>query len=110
SGHLIDRYHLQHVYRKRYVQDTARKLARKTTIVDDAKSGVITITVEHSDRVRARDMGQTYVDELTSLVARVNTSSARREREFIEQRLQTVQRDLQQAELEMSDFSTKNTA
>ena len=66
--------------------------------------------VEDKDRGRARDLAQGYVDELNALVARVNTSSARREREFIEQRLQTVGRELQQAQVEMSEFSTKNTA
>jgi uncharacterized protein involved in exopolysaccharide biosynthesis len=110
SGHLIDHFQLQHVYRKRYVDDTAKKLARKTTISEDAKSGVITIVVEDTDRERARDLAQAYVDELNSLVAKVDTSSARREREFIEQRLQTVDRDLQQAQVEMSEFSTKNAA
>jgi capsule polysaccharide export protein KpsE/RkpR len=50
------------------------------------------------------------VDELNTLVAKVDTSSARRERVFIEQRLQTVDRDLQQAQVDMSDFSTKNAA
>ena len=108
SSHLIDRFQLQHVYGKRYLEDTAKKLAKKTTISEDSKSGVITIVVEDKDRARARDMAQAYVDELNMLVAKVNTSSARREREFIEQRLQTVGRDLQQAQLEMSDFSTRN--
>lgn len=69
SSHLIDRFQLQHVYRKRYVEDTARKLASKTTISEDTKSGVITILVEDSDRGRARDMAQAYVDELNTLVA-----------------------------------------
>jgi capsule polysaccharide export protein KpsE/RkpR len=110
SGHLIDRFQLQHVYRKRYVEDTGKKLARKTTISEDVKSGVITIVVEDTDRSRARDLAQAYVDELNTLVARVDTSSARREREFIEQRLQAVGRDLQQAQVEMSEFSTKNAA
>ncbi len=110
SGHLIDRFQLQHVYSKRYVVDTAKKLARKTSISEDAKSGVITIAVEDTERGRARDLAQAYVDELNALVVKVNTSSARREREFIEQRLQTVGLELQQAQLEMSDFSTKNAA
>jgi capsule polysaccharide export protein KpsE/RkpR len=110
GGHLIDRFQLQHVYRKRYVVDTTKKLARKTTISEDAKSGVITIVVEDTDRSRARDLAQAYVDELNTLVAKVNTSSARREREFIEQRLQTVGSELQQAQVEMSEFSTKNSA
>jgi capsule polysaccharide export protein KpsE/RkpR len=110
SGRLIDRFQLQHVYRKRYVVDTGKKLARKTSISEDAKSGVITITVEDTERGRARDLAQAYVDELNTLVAKVNTSSARRERQFIEQRLHTVGLELQQAQLEMSEFSTKNAA
>jgi len=110
SGHLIDRFQLQHVYHNRYVEDTAKKLARKTAITEDAKSGVITIVVEDTDRGRARDLAAAYVDELNILVARVNTSAARREREFIEKRLQSVGQDLQQAQVEMSDFSTKNAA
>jgi capsule polysaccharide export protein KpsE/RkpR len=110
SGHLIDHFQLQHVYSKRYLEDTGKKLAAKTTISEDTKSGVITIVVEDRDRARARDLAQAYVDELNLLVARVNTSSAHREREFIEQRLKTVGQDLQQAQIEMSEFSTRNAA
>ena len=110
SARLIDRFQLQHVYRKRYMEDAGKKLAAKTSISEDAKSGVITIIVEDKDRSRARDLATAYVEELNALVARVNISSARREREFIEQRLQTVQRDLQQAQVEMSEFSSKNAA
>jgi capsule polysaccharide export protein KpsE/RkpR len=80
-----------------------------TKITEDIKSGVITIVVTDETRERARDLAQGYLDELNSLVARVNTSSAHREREFIEQRLNTVQAELQRAQLELSDFSSKNT-
>jgi uncharacterized protein involved in exopolysaccharide biosynthesis len=110
SGHLIDHFQLQHVYHERYIDQTAKSLAHKTTISEDAKSGVITIVVADTNRERARDLAQAYVDELNALVTRVDTSSARREREFIEQRLQTVDRDLQQAQVDMSNFSTKNAA
>jgi capsule polysaccharide export protein KpsE/RkpR len=110
SGRLIDRFQLQHVYGKRYLEDTGKKLASKTSISEDAKSGVITIAVEDKDRARAQGLAQAYVDELNALVVKVNTSSARREREFIEQRLHTVGIELQQAQVEMSDFSTKNAA
>ncbi len=66
-------------------------------------------TVSGHLRERARDLALGYLDELNNLVARVNTSSAHREREFIEQRLKTVQAELQRAQLELSDFSSKNT-
>jgi capsule polysaccharide export protein KpsE/RkpR len=110
GGHLIERFHLEQVYHKRYMDETLKALAGKTDIAEDPKSGVITITVKDRDRVRARDMAQAYLDELNALVVQVDTSAARREREFIEQRLKDVNRDLQQAQAEMSEFSTKNTA
>ncbi len=109
SGHLIDRFDLQHVYHKRYRIDTAKHLARCTKITEDKKSGVITIEVEDTDRVRARDLAQGYLDELNNLVMRTNSSAAHRERLFIEQRLQKVQADLEKAQLDLSEFSSRNS-
>jgi capsule polysaccharide export protein KpsE/RkpR len=109
SGHLIDRFELQRVYHKHYREDAAKRLSHSTKVSEDTKSGVITIAVTDETRERARDLAQGYLDELNNLVAKVNTSSAHREREFIEQRLNTVQTELQTAQLRLSDFSSKNT-
>jgi len=106
SGHLIDRFDLQHVYRKRYRIDTAKRLAHVTNIVDDKKSGVITLTVTDTDPVRARDLAQGYLDELNQLVNRTNTSSAHQERLFIEKRLLGVKGDLEKAQQNLSEFSS----
>jgi len=106
SGHLIDRFDMQHIYHKRYRIDTAKYLARHTKIVDDKKSGVITLTVTDTDPVRARDIAQGYLDELNQLVNRTNTSSAHQERLFIEKRLNGVQDDLAKAQQRLSDFSS----
>jgi capsule polysaccharide export protein KpsE/RkpR len=110
SSHLIDRFNLQHVYRKRYRIDTAKHLAHLTKITEDKKSGVITIEVEDTDRERARNLAQGYLDELNQLVVQTNTSAAHRERVFIEQRLHTVQADLEGAELKLSRFSSDSNA
>ncbi len=110
SGHLIDRFNLQHVYHKRYRIDTAKHLARCTKITDDKKSGIITIEVDDTNPVRARDLAQGYLDELNKLVIQTNTSAAHRERVFIEERLQTVRTDLEQAQIELSDFASKTSA
>jgi capsule polysaccharide export protein KpsE/RkpR len=109
SGDLIDRFELQHVYDKRYKVDAAKKLARRTSIVEDKKSGVISITVEDSEPGRARDIAQAYLDELNLLVNRTNTSSARQERVFIEHRLKGAESDLERAQQEMSDFSSTHS-
>ncbi|HKR26511.1 MAG TPA: Wzz/FepE/Etk N-terminal domain-containing protein [Acidobacteriaceae bacterium] len=110
SDALIDRFNLQHVYRSRYRVDAAKRLARRTRITEDKKSGVITIEVEDRDRVRARDLTQAYLDELNTLVTRTNTSAAHRERVFIEQRLHAVQGSLEDAELQLSRFSSSSNA
>jgi uncharacterized protein involved in exopolysaccharide biosynthesis len=109
SGNLIDRFHLQSVYHKRYRIDAAKHLAHCTKITEDKKSGVITIEVEDTDRVLARDLAQGYLDELNNLVLRTSTSAAHRQRIFIEQRLHKVQDDLERAQLDFSEFSSKNS-
>jgi uncharacterized protein involved in exopolysaccharide biosynthesis len=110
AGKLIDRFDLQKVYHKRYRIDAAKKLAARTDISDDKKSGVITIAVTDTDPERAQQMAQSYLEELNSIVASVNTSSAHREREFIAARLSAVQGELDRAETALSDFSSKNAA
>ncbi|HEX5234707.1 MAG TPA: Wzz/FepE/Etk N-terminal domain-containing protein [Silvibacterium sp.] len=110
SGHLIDRFNLQRVYHTRYRIDTAKHLARCTKITEEKKSGVITIVVEDRSPVRARDLAQAYLDELNNLVTQTNTSSAHRERVFIEQRLSAVRTNLEDAELQLSQFSSKSSA
>lgn len=109
SDRLIDRFDLQNTYHRRYRIDTAKYLARHTTITEDKKSGVITLTFTDTDPQRARAIAQAYLDELNSIVTRSNTSSARREREFIEKRLVSVQAELQDAEKALSGFSSTHT-
>jgi capsule polysaccharide export protein KpsE/RkpR len=109
SADLIDRYDLQHVWHKRYCVDTAKYLARHTTIVDDKRSGVITVEVEDTDPRRARDIAAGYLEELDKLVRRTNTSSAHQERIFIEGRLQGVEADLKRAQVALSEFSSIHT-
>jgi uncharacterized protein involved in exopolysaccharide biosynthesis len=108
SDHIIDRFNLQHAYRKRYRIDTVKYLRRHTTVEDDKKSGVITITFSDTDRRRAQAITQAYLDELNNMVTHANTSSARREREFIEKRLVNVQAELQGAEKALGQFSSSN--
>jgi len=108
--HVVDRLNLQKVYWARYKQDARKKLNSRTDVAEDRKSGVITLTVTDRSPQRARDIAQTYVEELNRLVAQVSTSSARRERIFIEQRMVSVKGDLEDAEKQFSAFASKNTA
>jgi capsule polysaccharide export protein KpsE/RkpR len=107
--HLVDRFDLQRLYKDHYREDTLKRLAHRTVVKDDKKSGVISIAVTDRDRRRARDIAQAYLDELNTFMAKVSTSSAHRERLFIEQRLITVKKELDQAQQELSEFSSTNT-
>lgn len=107
---LVDGFDLRKVYGAR-LQETARqKLAENTAISEDRKSGIITLSVTDPDPRRAAALAQAYVEELDRAVAQLSTSSARRERQFLEERLKAVQADLQSAEKEFSQFASKNIA
>jgi capsule polysaccharide export protein KpsE/RkpR len=107
---LIDKFQLQKTYRTSKIEDTRDELAANTIIGEDRKSGIITITVTDKDPQRATEMAQAYITELDQLVAQVSTSSARRERVFLEERLTAVKQDLDGAAKRFSDFASKNTA
>lgn len=107
---VIHKFDLQKVYGDSKIEDARKDLDARTDIAEDRKSGIISIAVTDHNPQRAAAMAQTYVAELNRLVAQVSTSSARREREFLEQRLQAVKAELDTAAKNFSDFASKNTA
>jgi capsule polysaccharide export protein KpsE/RkpR len=107
---LIEQFDLRKLYGIRRMEDTRKALAERTAIAVDRKSQIVSITVTDRSPQRAAAMGQAYVEELNRLVAELSTSSARRERIFLEGRLQAVSKDLEGAEKEFSEFASKNIA
>jgi uncharacterized protein involved in exopolysaccharide biosynthesis len=107
---LVQRFDLRRVYWDRLEQDARQDLGERTGIAEDRKSGIITISVTDRDPHRATAIAQAYVEELNRLSAELSTSAAHRERVFLEERLQTVKLNLDQAAVDFSQFSSKNTA
>jgi uncharacterized protein involved in exopolysaccharide biosynthesis len=105
---VIDQFKLKKVYRARYDQDARNALAANTSISEDRKSGIISITVTDHDPARAKNIADAYVKALNDSVSQLSTSSARREREFLEGRLTQVKQDLDQASRDFSQFASKN--
>jgi len=105
---LIRKFDLRKVYGDKYFEQARKDLEKRTDVKEDRKSGVITIIVTDHDPHRAQAMAQAYVDGLNGLVAQVSTSSARRERTFIEGRLKTVKQNLDAALQEFSQYASKN--
>jgi uncharacterized protein involved in exopolysaccharide biosynthesis len=107
---LIDKFDLRQVYHLRRWVDTRKELSRQTEISIDRKSGIMTIQVTDHDPRRACALAQEYVAQLNSVVTELNTSSAHRERMFLEERLVQVKAELESAEKDFSQFASKNAA
>lgn len=107
---LVDQFDLRQVYGRRYKVDARKQLENATSIEEDKKSGVLSLTVKDRDPARARDMANAYVDQLNAVLTKASTSSARREREFIEQRLVEEKKALADAQQKMSQFSSGSMA
>ena len=105
---IINRFDLLRVYHCKLYIDARNILTKRTTIDEDKKSGIISISVTDHDPNRARDLAEAYVEELDKLVNSLSTSSARREREFLEQRLKSIKSDLDASSIALSQFSSRN--
>ena len=107
---VIGKFNLQKVYGDKRLEQARIDLTKHTTVVEDRKSGIITITVTDRSPQRAREIANEYVSELNRVVTQLSTSAAHREREFLENRLVTVKQDLENAEKQFSQFSSKSGA
>lgn len=107
---VIQKFNLQKVYHTRYLEDTRKVLASRTDISEEDKSGIISVSVIDGNPARAAAMSQEYINELNWVVNHLSTSSAHRERVFLDQRLKQVKTDLDDAEKQFSQFSSKNGA
>jgi uncharacterized protein involved in exopolysaccharide biosynthesis len=107
---LIDRFQLKKVYSVKLEEDAQKKLAERTSLSEDRKSGIINISVTDRDPSRAAAIAQAYVEELNQLVTQLSTSGAHRERVFLEERLSAVKKDLDDASVKFSQFASKNAA
>lgn len=107
---IISKFDLRKIYGVRTREAARDKLQNRTDVSSDRKSGIITIKVTDRAPQRAAAMAQEYVAELNRVVTNLNTSSAHRERVFLESRLSEVKQDLESAEKDFSQFASKNTA
>jgi uncharacterized protein involved in exopolysaccharide biosynthesis len=105
---IINRFDLRRVYHCKLHVDARKILTGNTNSDEDKKSGIISISVMDRDPSRARDIAEAYVEELNKLVNSLSTSSARREREFLEQRLKSLKNELDASSVELSQFSSRN--
>ncbi len=105
---LINKFDLRKVYSKSKYESARKVLQERTAVGEDRKSGIITIQVQDRSPERAALIAGGYVSELNWRVSQLTTSSAHRERVFLEDRLVAVKQRLDEATLQLSRFSSKN--
>jgi uncharacterized protein involved in exopolysaccharide biosynthesis len=107
---LIQQFDFKKTYGNRPIEDLRKILENRTEISIDHKSQIITVVVSDRSPQVAAAMTGAYVEELNRTLASVSTSSARRERIFLEDRLAKVSKDLEASEQAFSQFASKSGA
>jgi uncharacterized protein involved in exopolysaccharide biosynthesis len=107
ADRLIDEFKLMDVYRSKFRFEARKELASNTNIATGRKDSLITVEVEDTDRQRAADIANRYVDELRRLTGELALSEAQQRRAFFEARLTETRDRLTQAQqaLQSSGFS-----
>lgn len=88
--------------------DDTRKKVQALVKFQAGKDGIITITADSKDPVKAAMLANTFIDELKKISVQLNLTKASTERSFLEKRLAVVKEDLKTAEEEMKSFQEKN--
>ncbi len=105
---IIHRFDLNRVYGDRLEVSARQDLSENTSISEDRKSGIISVAVTDHDPRRASAIAGAYIDQLNTMITQLSTSSAHRERVFLEERLNAVNQDLEAAEKNFSQFASKH--
>lgn len=108
QNQLIKDFDLLNHYHLGYFEDARNKLTSRTTVTEDKKSMVLTISVRDRDPKLAVALVAAYLDQLDRVMTKVATSAARRERIFLEQRLAEEKKVLKDSEEQFSQFSSRN--
>jgi len=108
EDHLVDQFNLRRVYGVKSYEDARLLLAANTETAVDRKSDVVTIMVKAKSPQLAADLAKGYCDELNSLMVKLDTSDAHRERVFLESRLNGIHQDLLDTSTQLAQYSSKN--
>ena len=104
---MVDRFDLMKLYKGKYREDARKSLVGVLKVLEDRKSGIISLTVEDRDPKRAADMANAFVEELKSLAGGLALSEAGQRRMFFEDQLRQTKVSLANAEEEVKGFQQR---
>ncbi len=103
---LIQRFHLESIYKTKKLSDT-RKILSGNTAIKSEKSSLISIAVEDHDPKRAAALANGYVEELYGLMGHLAVTEAGQRRLFFEQQLEQEKNKLADAEVALAETERK---
>ncbi len=106
---LVDSFDLQAAYGKKS-REKGLKSLRKHSDIEVTEEGLIRVTVEDRNRMRAAEIANAYMALLDRFNKESSTGRAKRTREFIEKRLAETESSLQNAERALRDFQQSTGA
>jgi uncharacterized protein involved in exopolysaccharide biosynthesis len=106
QSQLVTQFDLAKNYKVKDEDEALVKLNENTSVREDKNSGLIDISVMDRNPQRAADIANAYAEKLNSLLSELSTSSAHRERVFLEERLKLVKQDLDNATNQLAQFSS----
>jgi tyrosine-protein kinase Etk/Wzc len=106
ADEMIEKFHLQKVYRKRTLVDTRKSLAKHTHI-EGTKGSFIRISVDDHDARLAADMANTYVDVLYRRNQTLALTTASQRRLFLEGQVNAERDQLANVEAAFRELQQK---
>lgn len=110
SDKIIDRFKLIKIYKEDNRKDTYDKLNKYVDIVAGKKDGIVSITVEDKDAVRAADIANAYVEEVIRLTAQLSKNDSQKNSGYLYEQLTKAKANLANAEDKIKMFQLKNKA
>jgi capsule polysaccharide export protein KpsE/RkpR len=98
---IIERFHLQGLYRTKYLSSTRKRWEGATKTESGIKDGLIRISVTDHDPKRAADLANGWVEEFKRFSATLAITEASQRRLFYEHELSGAHEDLTRAEENM---------
>jgi uncharacterized protein involved in exopolysaccharide biosynthesis len=98
---MVARFHLQELYRRKYLSTARKRWESVTTIDNGIKDGLIRLSVTDRDPRRAADLANGWVDEYRRFTATLAITEAAQRRLFFERQLSAARDDLTHAEEDM---------
>ncbi len=106
ADRVIDRFHLQAVYKTKTMDDTRKALKRRVT-AEAAKDGLIEISVEDHDPHRASDIANGLIDALYQLTSSLAITDAAQRRLFFSEQVNDEKAALAAAEEDLKKTQEK---